>query len=264
MSERSEGVARLACFELWGGNSIAAHAIELPGLQGWVWSTPSGHALSGGDVHYISVCSKGRVSRIALADVAGHGEQASALAERLRRVLQHHTDNWDQSALMRELNEEFERHAHGVRFATAVVLGFYVGSGELLFTNAGHLPLLWYHSQTGAWDWLEAGTPYARKLADLPLGLIRGTDYEQTAVELGRGDLLVLYTDGVTESRAENGRMLGPEGLLALVREIDSTALAETSAFGHALAAKIQSYRGRAPQSDDQTVLILQRVARDV
>ena len=102
MSGSVPGVARLACFELWGGNSMVAHPIELPGLVGWLTSMPFGQAASGGDVHYLSVCSKGQVSRIALADVAGHGESASAVAERLRQVLRHHTDNWDQSALMRE------------------------------------------------------------------------------------------------------------------------------------------------------------------
>src|SRR5579862_2925860 len=101
MDDSGSGNARLACFELWGGNSREVHPIELPGLRGWVSCTPFGDAAKGGDVHYISVCSKGQMSRIALADVAGHGESASSVADRLRRVLQTHTDNWDQSALMR-------------------------------------------------------------------------------------------------------------------------------------------------------------------
>lgn len=152
MGESWQDVARLACFQLWGGNSKAGHPIELPGLQGWISCTPFGHTAAGGDVYYVSVCSKGQVSRIALADVAGHGESASSVAERLRHVLDQHSDNWDQSALMRELNEAFKRDATGVQFATAVFLGFYVGTGELVFTNAGHLPLLWHHAETGAWD----------------------------------------------------------------------------------------------------------------
>jgi len=161
MAESGEAVARLACFELWGGNSIAAHPIELPGLLGWVSSIPFGQAASGGDVHYMSVCSKGQISRIALADVAGHGGSASAVADRLRQILRHHTDNWDQSALMRELNEAFRPDAKGEQFATAVVLGFYRETGELLFTNAGHPPVLWHHAASGVWDWLEERTPYA-------------------------------------------------------------------------------------------------------
>ncbi len=259
MVESSESVARLACFELWGGNAKAAHPIELPGLLGWIHCTPFGQAPGGGDVHYMSVCSKGQVSRIALADVAGHGESASSVAERLRRVLQQHTDNWDQSALMRELNEAFQRDAKGVQFATAVVLGFYLGTGELLFSNAGHLPLLWHHAASGVWDWLEERTPHAKVVDGLPLGLISGTAYAQTAVEFGRGDLLLLYTDGITESRNESGEELGQEGLLAMARSLPVDPREGPVAFGHALLATLQRFRGSAPQRDDETLAVLQR-----
>jgi sigma-B regulation protein RsbU (phosphoserine phosphatase) len=181
------------------------------------------------------------------------------VAERLRRVLQQHTDNWDQSALMRELNEAFKRDARGVQFATAVVLGFYFGTGELLFTNAGHLPLLWHHAKTGGWDWLEDRTPYAKDVAGLPLGLISGTAYAQTAVELSPGDLLLLYTDGITESHNESGEELGQEGLLALVRSLPVEPMEGPVVFGHALAARLETFRGRGPRQDDETLVLLQR-----
>jgi phosphoserine phosphatase RsbU/P len=259
MGESRDGVTRLACFELWGGNSQVAHSIELPGLLGWVACTPCGHSGNGGDVHYISVCSKGCVSRIALADVAGHGESASAVAGRLRHVLQNYTDNWDQSALMREMNDAFARDATGVQFATAVVVGFYFGTGELLFSNAGHLPLLWYHADTGVWDWLEESTPRAKEVAGLPLGLISGTNYSQTAVEFGRGDVLLLYTDGITEARNESGEELGQQGLLALVRSLPLHGRVGPEEFGPALHEKFRSFRGNGPQRDDETILLLQR-----
>jgi sigma-B regulation protein RsbU (phosphoserine phosphatase) len=259
MGESWEGVARLACFELWGGNSKAAQPIELPGLLGWISCTPFGRATSGGDVHYVSVCSKGQVSRIALADVAGHGASARGVAGRLRRVLQQHTDNWDQSALMRELNEAFQRDAKGVQFATAVVLGFYFGTGELLFTNAGHLPLLWHHAETGVWDWLEDRTPYAKDVAGLPLGLISGTAYAQTAVEFGPGDLLLIYTDGITESCNESGEELGQEGLLAMVRDLPVEPMDGPVAFGHALVARLKRFQENGTQRDDETLVLIQR-----
>jgi sigma-B regulation protein RsbU (phosphoserine phosphatase) len=261
MGEFSAGVSRLACFELWGGNSRAVHPIELPGLQGWISCTPFGHTASGGDVHYVSVCSKGQVSRIALADVAGHGESASAVAERLRHVLQQHSDNWDQSALMRELNEAFKRDATGAQFATAVVLGFYRGTGELVFTNAGHLPLLWHHAESGVWHWLEEKTTYARDIVGLPLGMIGGTTYAQVGIQLRPQDTLVLYTDGITESRNEGGEELGHEGLLALVRGLAVSPLDGPVAFGQGLVEGLTSFRGKAPQRDDETVVLLQRQA---
>ncbi len=257
-----EGIGRFACFELWGGNGAVEHPIELPGLQGWISCTPFGDAPHGGDVHYVSVCSKGQVSRVALADVAGHGAYASSTANRLRKLFERHSDNWDQSSLMWEINEAFRQSAGEVQLATAVVLGFYLGTGELLFTNAGHLPLLWHHASSGVWEWLEDRTPYAKAIADLPLGLISGTNYVQTGVELNLNDMLILYTDGITETRDEKGMMLGQEGLLNIVRALEMSPQRGPEEVGRALSARLKSFRGLSPRHDDETLVVLQRTAR--
>jgi sigma-B regulation protein RsbU (phosphoserine phosphatase) len=173
--------------------------------------------------------------------------------------LQQHTDNWDQSALMREINEAFRPDVTGGRYATAAVLGFYAGTGELLFSNAGHLPLLWHHAESGVWDWLEEGTAHAKDVEGLPLGLISGTTYSQVAVELNRGDTLLLYTDGVTESRDEGGEELGHDGLLAMVRGLTASLNQAPVEFGQGLSAGLAAFRGRSPQRDDETLLVLRR-----
>jgi sigma-B regulation protein RsbU (phosphoserine phosphatase) len=249
---------RWTCFELWGGNRRVAEQVELPGLVGWIQSTPLEPATEGGDVHYVSVCEGGKISRIAVADVAGHGDSASAVAERLRDALQRHTDNWDQSALMRELNDAFLEGATGFQYATAVVLGFYRQTGELVFSNAGHLPPFWYRAEEQKWNVLEAGTPHARAIEGLPLGVIPGTHYAQTAVALGLNDLVVLYTDGLTEARDDTGEMLGQERLLALARECPAESPA---ALACGLLDRLITFRGHSPPGDDETLVVLQRVS---
>jgi len=251
---------RLACFELWGGNESADHLVELPGLAGWVYSHPLEPGSGGGDVHYLSVCSRGMVSRIALADVAGHGSSASAVAENLRHVLQRHTDNWDQSALMKELNEEFARQSEEGLYATAAVLGFYRETGELLFTNAGHPPVLWRRALDNSWALLEDATPFAVDIEGLPLGLIPGTTYSQTGVKLGAGDMLVLYTDGITEAMDSSGNELGQGGLLKLARGLEAEVPVEVN---HGLISGVEAFRGDGPQRDDETLLVLQRVLQE-
>lgn len=246
---------RLACFELWGGNGHANHAVELPGLSGWVHSAPLETGLSGGDVHYLSVCSKGMVSRIVLADVAGHGNHASSVAEDLRRVFQRHTDNWDQSALMQELNEAFARVSREGLFATAFALGFYLETRELLFSSAGHPPALWYRAGEKSWELLQDCTPYAVDIAGLPLGLIAGTAYSQTGVRLGAGDVLVLYTDGITEARNPSGGELGQSGLLKIVRALEPVSPADIC---RDLLSAVHTFRDGEPRHDDETLLVLQ------
>ena len=250
-------VYRLACLELRGGNRAAVYRAELPGLNAWISCRPLQPATRGGDLYYLSVCSHGSISRITIADVAGHGEDVSALAERLRDALREHADHWDQSALIRRLNDSFLKASVRGKYATAVLLGHYVETGELLFTNAGHLPPLWYRATLREWTFLQDATPYSKEIADLPIGLIPGTDYTQTAVELEQDDLLLLYTDGINESCDESGEQLGLDRLLEIARGLPA---ASASAAGEALVSAVAAFRGATPSTDDETVVALHRV----
>lgn len=248
---------RLACLEIRGGNERASYSIDLPGMAAWVSCRPLTPATRGGDLHYLSVCSQGFVSRITLADVAGHGELVSAVAERLRDVLRKHSDAWDQSDVVRDFNESFLAGAEGLQYATAVVLGYYSATGELLFTNAGHLPPLWYHAAEGTWTLMLESSPYSKAVADLPLGLIPGTPYSQTAVQIEAGDLIVLYTDGVTDSTNHSGAHLDQRGLLTLAERIPFSSASQT---GQRFIELLDAFRGAVPPNDDETFVVLERV----
>jgi sigma-B regulation protein RsbU (phosphoserine phosphatase) len=256
MSGYSDDVYRLACLELRGGNRAAQYEAQLPGLSAWVSCRPLQPATHGGDLYYMSVCSQGSISRVAIADVAGHGASVSSAAIRLRDALREHADHWDQSALIRRLNESFLHGEPQAQFATAFLLSQYAETGELLFTNAGHVPPLWYRAALGDWSFLQDATPYTREIADLPLGLIPGTAYTQSAVQLEPGDLLLLYTDGVSESHNAAGDQVGLDCLLRIARTLPS----ETApAAGEALLSAVARFRGSAPAADDETVVALQR-----
>jgi len=253
----SENVRRLACLEIRGGNERVAYSVELPGLIAWVCCRPIAPATRGGDLHYLSVCSQGFVSRIALADVAGHGELVSGVADTLRDLLRKHADEWDQSDVVRELNDSFLTNAAGdADYATALLLSHYSGSGEILFTNAGHLPPIWYRAESNQWTFLTDSTLYAKIPANLPIGLIAGTPYSQTAIQFGWDDLLILYTDGVTESTDDAGRVLDPKGFLELVHGVP---VASASDIGQMLLARLEAFRGASPTADDETLVVLQR-----
>jgi len=247
---------KLACLEVRGGNHLAAYAVELPGLTGWVSCHPLQPSPGGGDVYYLTSCSQGVVARIAIADVAGHGESVSTAATRLRDALRQHVEQWDQSTLIRQLNNTFLKGARRSQFATAFVASYYSGSGELLFTNAGHVPPLWYRAAAQEWSFLSDSTPLSKEIVDLPLGLIAGTSYSQTGVQLEPGDLLLMYTDGVSESYDASRTQLGLERLLSIARDLPTES---PVAAGKELLAAVARFRGAAPAADDETVLALQR-----
>lgn len=139
---------RIACAEVWGGNTKVDELVDLPGLAGIINSIPLEPAINGGDVYYLSVCDKGLLSRIVLADVAGHGEAVSKIAITLRNLLRKYMNSLDQSGLMQDINEAFgSGDRETFQYATAAVLGYFIKTGELFFAMAGHPPALWYHAK---------------------------------------------------------------------------------------------------------------------
>ena len=157
---------------------------------------------------------------------------------------------------MKELNDSFKEGAGVLEYATAFVLGHYSKTGELVFTNAGHLPPLWYHAAQNEWSFMLESTPYSKKIADLPIGLIAGTGYSQTAVQLAPDDLVILYTDGITESTNAAGEELDREGLLELAQGVPVSSAMEA---GEALLARVEAFRGPGVASDDETLIVMQR-----
>lgn len=257
--ETEKPAYRIACAEVWGGNAKADEKVELPGFSGIVYSNPLEPAQTGGDVYYLSVCDQGLLSRVVLADVAGHGESVAAIALTLRDLLRKYMNTLDQSGLMQDINEAFRsRKTEAAQYATAAVLGYFTNTGELLFATAGHPPALWYRANEKTWDWLrEQETPSQNSVSGVPLGLIPGTSYSQSAVQLGDGDVLLLYTDGIIECANEAGNELGHDGLLRLVRELPVEPGLATAG---ALVAAVEKFRGSAPNSDDRSVVVLKRV----
>src|SRR6187402_1776010 len=67
----------MQCMEVWGGNQAFDSSLALPGLDAWVYSRPYGQSAIGGDVYYVSSCATGRIMRLLLADVSGHGAVVS-------------------------------------------------------------------------------------------------------------------------------------------------------------------------------------------
>jgi len=253
MYDDSEKPHALVCTEVWGGNRKVIRTVTMPSLIAWVASVPLNDGKGGGDLHYMSVCDYDLISRVALADVSGHGSEVDAVTQTLRNLMHKNINAWDQSDFMRGVNETFGRSGDH-KYATAIVLSFHRVTGRLAFSNAGHLPPAWYHAAEGVWGWLEEGAE-AKKVSGLPVGLIPGTEYSQTVVTLKPLDLLVLYTDGITEAGNETGQELGREQLLEWARRapVDSPR-----ALGENLLQRLELFRGKI-RNDDETLLVLQR-----
>ncbi len=247
----------MQCMEVWGGNVAIESGISVHGVDAWLYSQPYHGEASGGDIHYVSMCGRGRIARFVLADIAGHGAEVSDLAVLLRSLMRKHVITPDQTRFARSLNRSFGRLSKGGIFATAALATYFAPTDELIACLAGHPRPLWYHAVSGDWTLLShEHTRGSRSSRGLPLGIIHPTEYHQFAVTLGRGDLVVLYSDGLIESGGPDSRSIGEEGLLELARAIDPT---NPSAFGPSLIASVDSEFGWKPgtRGDDLTVLVL-------
>jgi phosphoserine phosphatase RsbU/P len=250
---------RLKCAETWASNKGTSSAVDLPGLRVWVHSTPFGPGEAGGDVHYVSVCPSCIVSRIALADVSGHGRAVVSLSETLRELMQTYLTALEQASLMRDLNEAVRVELDGVHYATMVAVGFHSHRGLLVMTNAGHPPALWYRAQHDEWSWFEpqhAGESLG--VRGTPLGLLPNASYDRMTVKPSPGDFIVLYSDGVSEATNPAGTELGRDDLMALARALDRDS---AEGFGIQLVEAVAEFRGGRAPEDDETTIVLQRLS---
>ncbi len=87
--------------EVWGGNGAIHNAISVPGIDAWISSDPYEGNAYGGDIHSVSMCGAGRISRFAIADVAGHGAAVGELAHRLRSLMRKYINTLDQTRFAR-------------------------------------------------------------------------------------------------------------------------------------------------------------------
>jgi sigma-B regulation protein RsbU (phosphoserine phosphatase) len=242
--------------EVWGGSQLTARGVEMGGLDAWVYSKPHGQAERGGDVYYASSCATGRISRLLLADVAGHGNSVAATAADLRALMRRFVNRLDQTEFVRLLNQQFTALSRQGSFATAVITTFFAPTRRLTVCNAGHPRPLLYRASRQQWTLLTGHGPDDRRApANIPLGLFDLTEYEQFDVELEPGDCLLSYTDALIEASDADGQMLGESGLLRIMNllgDVEPQVLIET------LLDEIAARHPRNLVDDDVTLLLAQ------
>lgn len=211
----------LQCMEVWGGNQAVATAVAMPGVDAWIFSRPDAGAEGGGDVHYASSCAAGALTRMLIADVAGHGNAVSDIARRLRKLMQRHINQHAQTRFVRAMNQEFAGMTKLGIFATAIAMTYDAPVNRLQVCNAGHPPPLIYRQEMRRWTYLEHDAQSAGR--NFPLGIDDVADYEEFETPIAIGDLVLCYTDALPEARLDEARRLEPSGLLELVNTLDVT-----------------------------------------
>ncbi len=209
---------RIACSEVWGGNEETNSEVCTGTLTASLYSRGADGG-DGGDVYYFSVCDEDKLSRIAIADVAGHGKAVSDAGRWLYDSMSEQKNCLDGCAVLTDLNNEIRDHKHQA-IATAEVVGYYKATSRLYFSYAGHPPSLIKRRGESAWNPIAIQKPSVKK--NIPLGVFDDAAFDEESIPAESGDLLFLYTDGVIEAPGKDGKQLGLKRLLSMLEDIPS------------------------------------------
>jgi sigma-B regulation protein RsbU (phosphoserine phosphatase) len=112
---------------------------------------------------------------------------------------------------MAKLNDLFQRNLKLIRFITIFLATIDTKSGTIQYCNGGHHPPILLEAASGEIRWLKPTGP--------AIGLTRYADFKSETVSVSKGDLLLLYTDGLVESRSGNGDEFGEDRVASFIRE---------------------------------------------
>jgi len=183
---------------------------------------------------------------LVMADVAGKGVPAS-LFMALSRTAVRIVSRWERSAqrVMDGSNTIFMEDSGSTSFVTVFYAILDGQERTLSYVNAGHNPPLLLHAD-GTLEELGPTGPV--------IGLVDDPGYEEGYVRLRKGDVLVMYTDGITEAINAREEMFADERLREIVRA--SAELPATGMIG-AIREAVNAFCGDVPQFDDMTLLVL-------
>ncbi|HBN75155.1 MAG TPA: hypothetical protein DD473_04925 [Planctomycetaceae bacterium] len=254
MNQQTPQTTTMACMEVWGGNSSTSSQFRVPGLDLLVYSQPTGEEDFGGDVYYVSSCASGRITRLILGDVSGHGLEASPTASKLRDIMRRNINHIDQSRLVKAVNEEFESISSSGRFATAIISTYFQPTKSLTICNAGHPNPLIYRASTGLWQSMKEETS-AGLSNNMPIGVIEKSEFNSIRLKFVPGDLFLAYTDSLSEAFDSSGKRLNTIGLMELANSIPLTSPSE---FLNEFLHQLRSLNPENLSTDDSTIILAQ------
>jgi serine phosphatase RsbU (regulator of sigma subunit)/pSer/pThr/pTyr-binding forkhead associated (FHA) protein len=190
---------------------------------------------------------------LVIADVCGHGMQAALLAQTLHAVLNVLIPaGQDLGDVVGNLNNYLCRTLKSNQFATALCIEFNLQSGKCRSLRAGH-PAPLVIDRAGQWRELQCGP-------SLPLGLEEGKTLPLADDHLAPGETLALFTDGLFEILAADGKHLEQEGLTRKLASICSDGSQTSSQIAERLMNFVEGLQGDGFATDDQSLLILRRI----
>jgi sigma-B regulation protein RsbU (phosphoserine phosphatase) len=238
---------QIKCSEIWGGNRASDSDVCTSAVTASLFSVGA-EGGKGGDIYYFSVCGKDILTRIAIADVVGHGQAVSETSQWLYDSIVSHMNSPEGDAVLEDVNKLAKGHGYGA-ITTAEVITFNRQNSRMYFTSAGHPPALVKRKGVEGWDKVLIKNPTGK---NIPLGVLDDPHYDEQSIPLETGDILFLYTDGVIEAPCKDGNLFGMDRLLDVLKKNGNQTLEEIKG---AVLDELQSHGETSFEHDDVTFM---------
>ena len=245
LEERKKSEQELALAQETQESLLPRSLPQVENLRIHAFNTPTRYV--GGDFYDFLQLDSGDWMGV-LADVSGKGMSAALLSSMVLGALsmEFHSRTQPQEVLER-VNRLLCEKSLPYQFVTLFLFVLNPqGMGQ--FISAGHTPAYLFHSATGKIEELGSNANV--------LGLFDDASYESSVFRLDKGDILVVYSDGLTDAENPQGEMFGEERLLKLIRQ---EAPSGSQAIEQRLLKAIEAFTQGLPQTDDITFVVVEK-----
>jgi sigma-B regulation protein RsbU (phosphoserine phosphatase) len=183
-----------------------------------------------------------------LGDVSGKGPAAALLTAKIQGLFVAQLGEGTPSSTIRRINTGLVKRAIEAKYATM----FYAtlrDDGQLMYCNAGHNPPIVFGP--GGLRRLSSGS--------MPVGFFEHAPYEDVGEQLKKGDVVVIYSDGVTEALDIHGQEFSEERLIALLQQNHTS---DAQVILDRIVQDVQTFARGAAQHDDVTALVIKYVGQ--
>lgn len=221
---------------------------EPPRNRKWTcaWSSRPSQSI-GGD--YLDLFDGPGESILAIiADVSGHGINSALLATSARAHFRALAPRTSPAEAMMRLNQELHREVGATgMFVTGVALSLAADGRSMRLASAGHNPVFVYRASSRHIEAIGASGP--------PLGFVAAVDYENAECELAPGDIVLLYSDGLTEATNASEEMFGED---RMTERLLAHAGSDPEAIMASILAAVDDFTGRVGcLSDDASIAVI-------
>jgi sigma-B regulation protein RsbU (phosphoserine phosphatase) len=226
---------------------------QVPRLAGYDFAADARPArYVSGDFYDFAGLSPG-ACHIIVADIAGKGIPAALLSSTARSLFRMQVDQKASPAIiLSNVNDSlYEDLGHAETFITSCAAHLDASTGRLSYANAGHTEIIWWRAAQGTYQALGA--------TGMPLGIDLAAPLAEAEIVLRPGDVILFYTDGITEASNAESELFGMQRLTDLLTE---HAAAPAQDVLQAIVDAVEDFQAGLPLSDDATLIVLKAQPR--